>query len=170
MGAGLACPDWPLCNGSAVPNLADPLIAVEYAHRLVAVLTGLFILSTMVLVLLWFRSESNLLTLSVMSFALVIVQSAFGAFTITTELDPLVVTIHLALGTATLAFALMVSLAAVHTTAGAGSVAHATGLSSLNEEVHKADPDETDGGPEKPLRPPFHGGDRKERPRDKDER
>ena len=23
MGAGLACPDWPLCNGSVVPDLTD---------------------------------------------------------------------------------------------------------------------------------------------------
>ena len=42
MGAGLACPDWPLCNGSVVPDLADTGIFVEYVHRLVAALTGMF--------------------------------------------------------------------------------------------------------------------------------
>src|SRR5213596_2982238 len=35
MGAGLACQDWPLCKGHVVPDLRDPLVAIEYAHRLV---------------------------------------------------------------------------------------------------------------------------------------
>lgn len=110
MGAGLACPDWPLCNGSVVPNLADPLIAVEYAHRLVAALTTLSLLLTTGLALLWYRAEPRLVTLSVMSFALLITQVAFGALTITSSLDWVVVTVHLALGTATFASALIVAL------------------------------------------------------------
>ena len=110
LGAGLACPDWPLCHGSVVPNLADPIIAVEYAHRLVAALTSLFLLFTLVVVLLWFRSDLRLVTLSFMSFAILVAQVAFGALTITSLLDWVVVTIHLALGTATLASALIVAL------------------------------------------------------------
>lgn len=110
MGAGLACPDWPLCNNSVIPNLGDPLVAVEYTHRLVAALTSLFVLLTMVLSLLWFHSEMRLATLSFMTFAVLSAQVAFGALTITSALDWVVVTIHLALGTATLAFALTVAL------------------------------------------------------------
>src|SRR5712692_11185552 len=62
MGAGLACPDWPLCNGSAVPDLADTGILVEYIHRLVAALTGIFMLSTVVAAVVWFRSELRVVT------------------------------------------------------------------------------------------------------------
>ncbi len=110
MGAGLACPDWPLCNGSLVPNLADARVLVEYVHRLVAVLTGLFVLFTLLAAVLWFRSEMRLVTLCAMSFAVLATQVAAGALTITSENDPAIVTLHLALGTATLAAALIVAL------------------------------------------------------------
>jgi cytochrome c oxidase assembly protein subunit 15 len=110
MGAGLACPDWPLCNGSLVPNLGDPGVLVEYVHRLVAVLTGLFVLFTLLAAALWFRSEMRLVTWSVVSFAVLATQVAAGAITITTENDPAIVTLHLALGTATLAAALIVAM------------------------------------------------------------
>ena len=110
MGAGLACPDWPLCNGSLVPDLADTAILVEFVHRFVAALTGLFMLSTLVAALVWFRSEMRIVTLSIMSFAVLVTQVVVGAVTITSANDWVVVTIHLALGTATLAGALIVAL------------------------------------------------------------
>ncbi len=110
MGAGLACPDWPLCKGSLVPDLGDPGVLVEYVHRWAAVLTGLFVLFTLVSAVLWFRSDTRLVTLSVMSFAVAVVQTAVGALTISTENDPAIVTLHLALGTATLAAALIVAM------------------------------------------------------------
>src|SRR2546430_13024847 len=55
--AGLACPDWPLCNGSVVPNLANTQVLVEFVHRSVAALTGIFMLTTLVAALVWFRSD-----------------------------------------------------------------------------------------------------------------
>ena len=116
--AALACPDWPLCNNSIVPNLGDPRVAVEYAHRLVAALTSLFILLTMAFALLWHRAQTPIVTLSVMSFAVLVAQVAFGALTIMSSLNWVVVTIHLALGTATLALALMVALLALRLPTG----------------------------------------------------
>src|SRR5712691_2978867 len=112
-GAGLSCPDWPLCNGAIIPNIRDPLVAVEYAHRLAAALTSLSVLLTMVIAILWFRPERRLVTLSFMSSALLATQVAVGALTITSENHPVVVTIHLALGTATFASALIVALVAI---------------------------------------------------------
>jgi len=119
MGAGLACPDWPLCNGSVIPDLADPTIAIEYAHRLVAALTSLFVLLTMVVALLWLRWEMRIVkALSAMTFYVLVAQVWFGALTITSSLDWVVVTVHLALGTATLALALMVALLALRLPSG----------------------------------------------------
>ena len=109
-GAGVSCPDWPLCNGSIVPNLADARILIEYVHRLIAALTGLFMLSTLIAALLWFRSEMRIVRLSIMSFAILVTQVAVGALTITSDNNWVVVTIHLALGTATLAAALIVAM------------------------------------------------------------
>ena len=34
-GAGLSCPDWPLCHGQVVPDF-DARIALEWGHRLFA--------------------------------------------------------------------------------------------------------------------------------------
>lgn len=110
MGAGLACPDWPLCNGSVVPDLANPMVLVEFIHRFVAALTGLFMLSTLVGAVTWFRAEMRIVVLSLMSFAVLVTQVGVGAVTITSNNDWVVVTIHLALGTATLASALVVAL------------------------------------------------------------
>src|SRR3989442_12575469 len=78
MGAGLACPDWPLCNGSVVPDLGGPLVAVEYAHRIVAALTSLSILLTMVLAVLWYRTEPRLAALSSLTFGRLLAQVGFG--------------------------------------------------------------------------------------------
>ena len=127
MGAGLACPDWPLCHGSIVPDLADPIIAIEYAHRLVAALTGVFLLFTLVVVLLWFRSDRRLVTLSVMSFTVLVTQVAFGALTITSLLNWVVVTIHLALGAATLAFAIIVATVSLRPPGESETLAASTG-------------------------------------------
>src|SRR3989454_4633453 len=76
MGAGLACPDWPLCNGSAIPDLRDPAVAVEYAHRVAAALTSLSILLTMIVAILWFRGQLQLVTLSFITFVILVTQVA----------------------------------------------------------------------------------------------
>lgn len=110
MGAGLACPDWPLCHGSVVPNLEDPLVVVEYAHRLAAAVTSFCLLLTFALALLWFRSESRLVILSFLTLAILATQVGIGALTIASSLDWVIVTIHLALGTATFASALVVTM------------------------------------------------------------
>src|SRR5436189_5169689 len=111
--AGLACTDSPLCTASIVPNLGDPLVAVEYAHRLVAAVTSLSILLTMVLALLWYRAELRLVLLSTVAFGILVAQVGLGALTITSALNWVIVTIHLALGTATFAFGLLVALFAL---------------------------------------------------------
>ncbi len=43
-GAGMTCPDWPLCHGHVIPSLAGGVI-LEWSHRLVAFLEGFLVLA-----------------------------------------------------------------------------------------------------------------------------
>jgi len=108
-GAGLACPDWPLCNGALVPNLRQPEVAAEYAHRLFALSAGILILGTLLAAVSWFRSDRRILFLSLASFVLLVAQVTLGMLAITSRLNPVVVTSHLAIGTATFAFTLLLA-------------------------------------------------------------
>src|SRR3989442_5864702 len=44
-GAGLACPDWPLCRGRVIPPLEGPIL-IEYSHRLAAALVSMLVMVT----------------------------------------------------------------------------------------------------------------------------
>lgn len=99
IGAGLACPDWPLCHGQILPPQTLPALA-EYIHRLIALITSLLIVTTTGLVVLRHRSSGRVLVSSLLSSILLIVQVFMGLVAITTNLDPLITTTHLGLATA----------------------------------------------------------------------
>lgn len=46
-GAGLTCPDWPLCHGKLVPSLEGGVV-LEWSHRLVALLEGGVLVATFI--------------------------------------------------------------------------------------------------------------------------
>jgi heme A synthase len=97
-GAGLACPDWPLCFGEVVPPM-EVGVFQEVAHRYLA---GIVVILTIVLFSkLWKIRHSNPwgVKLGVFALVLLVVQSVFGALTVLLRLQPSVVTTHLALGT-----------------------------------------------------------------------
>jgi heme A synthase len=45
-GAGLTCPDWPLCHGKLVPSLEGGVV-LEWSHRMVALLEGVVLVATL---------------------------------------------------------------------------------------------------------------------------
>jgi len=107
---GLDTPeDWPLCNGHLLPP-PDIGSIVEYAHRVLASLSGLFLIVT---ALIFWRSRDSdrapkiLLLLALVS---IIAEIIIGGVVVNSGLSPLVVTIHQAI--AMLVFGLTVGAAA----------------------------------------------------------
>jgi len=96
-GAGLACPDWPLCHGEFVPAF-DLRVAFEYSHRVVAgsVSLGFAVLA----VIAWLRSQPGdpIRRRLGLAAALLAVQILLGALTVWHLLAYWTVTSHLLVG------------------------------------------------------------------------
>lgn len=125
--AGLGCPDWPGCYGFiGVPmsehkqTLAEvrfPEAPVEVAkgwyemiHRYFAGSLGLVILGLAMQALRRRNEQEQPLKLPLLLLGLVIVQAAFGMWTVTLKLWPQVVTAHLLGGFATLSLLFLLTL------------------------------------------------------------
>ena len=114
-GSGMACPDWPLCFGELLPNLTTTVL-IEMSHRYMAMIVGLLITATFILAVRNYRNSKILLFSSTMSFLLVGLQGYIGMLTVTSILDPVIVTLHLALSTALFGFSLITAILALKTT------------------------------------------------------
>jgi len=125
--AGLGCPDWPGCYGflgvpmsehkQAVAVTRFPEAPVEVAkgwyemvHRYFAGSLGLVILALALQALRQRGTPGQPLKLPLALLALVIVQAAFGMWTVTLKLWPQVVTAHLLGGFATLSLLFLLTL------------------------------------------------------------
>jgi heme a synthase len=121
--SGLGCPDWPGCYGEANPFLAHAEIRaaetlmptgpvtvvkawIEMIHRYLAMGVGVLIIASLVAGWrLWRRTQAQRYAPQLPAFLLffVCLQGAFGAWTVTLKLQPVIVTIHLLLGLSLLA-------------------------------------------------------------------
>ncbi len=109
-GAGMSCPDWPLCHGAVVPVLHGGVV-LEWLHRVLAVFEG-FVVAGLVMTGLQLRSAIPVLGGMLVALATVFVlQVLIGSATIVLGNSPVSVMIHW--GGAMLLLAVLISLAVV---------------------------------------------------------
>ena len=97
-GSGLACPDWPTCDGSLFAPFAGA-IGIEWSHRIAALVLGLNLLAHAVLGVAFESRRPVLRTLSLVSFALVVLLALVGGLVIESQLALLIVLLHFGLAT-----------------------------------------------------------------------
>jgi cytochrome c oxidase assembly protein subunit 15 len=117
--AGLGCPDWPGCYGHLTPAAAaaDHTTAIapldgrplqlgkawrEMVHRYAAGTLGLLVLCLTVMGYTWRRQRVLSAGYATALLAIIIVQAVLGMLTVTWQLKPAIVTLHLLFGLTTL--------------------------------------------------------------------
>jgi cytochrome c oxidase assembly protein subunit 15 len=112
-GSGLSCPDWPLCHGQLIPPMQFNIL-MEWLHRLIALIVGLGLLISALLVASKRSTRTRLGGLATLSIALYFSQALLGALTVWKLLDPNVVSGHLAVGLLLFSTLLTLGLIARH--------------------------------------------------------
>ena len=96
-GAELACYTWPLCNGSLLPDLGSPGVAVAWGHRLVALIA----LGLVGWLALWSRRfaavRPDLYRMNVWAAIFIIAQALSGGFVVLSRLALASTLLHAAL-------------------------------------------------------------------------
>jgi len=94
--SSLACPDWPTCNGTMVPEMSGGIFW-EHLHRLVA--GGLLLMFGLATWLAYKETKDRpwIVKACLAGIALLLIQSVFGGLTVIYKLPDLVSTTHLAL-------------------------------------------------------------------------
>ena len=110
-GSGLACPDWPTCNGSWLPPLRfDGLIV--FAHRTATLLLAPVVMVAVSITLRRFGHMKLLYWPTLLALPLLAVQSVIGAYVVDAELASPLVAFHLGVSLVILAMLVMACVTA----------------------------------------------------------
>ncbi len=92
-GAGMTCPDWPLCHGMLIPSFADGTIW-EWSHRLFAFMVAPLVVAVMIVA--WrLRDQAPLVRPALTAIGILFaVQVALGAATVHLGNSPISVVLH----------------------------------------------------------------------------
>jgi len=108
-GAGLGCPDWPLCFGRLIPPVSvnqlpadiDPakfnftLAWIEYGNRLCGAATGILLVIATTLVIVNYRKYPRVFWSTILGFLLLLYTAWQGSQVVESELDSSIVSIHM---------------------------------------------------------------------------
>lgn len=108
-GSGLACPDWPLCQGQVLPALT-PSVIIELTHRVWTIIVTILVISTMLFAWSKYRWPSRVVAFSTLTFILLLGQIILGMITVSSRTLPVAVTSHLAVATLVFASALTAAI------------------------------------------------------------
>jgi cytochrome c oxidase assembly protein subunit 15 len=108
-GSGLACPDWPLCQGQVIPALT-PSVIIELTHRVWTVVVSILVVSTMLFAWSKYHWPNRVTAFSTLTFMLLLGQIILGMITVNTRTLPIAVTSHLAVATLVFASALTTTI------------------------------------------------------------
>lgn len=111
--AGLAIPDFPAAFGHLIPPMWSAKIAINFAHRVGALVVTLAILATSSHVLYHHRGRRGLVRPAILLLVFVAAQVTLGAFVIWSRKDPVINTLHVVNGAAVLGTALVLWLRAL---------------------------------------------------------
>jgi len=107
-GSSLACPDWPLCFGSAFPKMENG-VQYEHTHRLVATAVGLLTIALSVALHMRRGVDPKAAVMGYIAVGLVCFQGLLGGITVLLRLPILVTLMHL--GTSMAFFCLTIVIA-----------------------------------------------------------
>jgi len=131
MGAGLSCPDWPLCNGQLIPTFEGGVF-FEWLHRLVAGTVSTIFMGMLAWILIHPTLRVRLWKLAVLAVVMLGVQIVLGALTVWKLLNAHVVTTHLGTGTALFGVFVLIALRSLReASGGATPVAQPKGFKAL---------------------------------------
>ncbi|MQF86797.1 MAG: hypothetical protein FI734_05010 [SAR202 cluster bacterium] len=102
-GAGLGCPDWPLCEGNVIPELQGD-VAIEFGHRFIAGVTIILVSVTTLIAYKGRFHDQIAYRLIFGAWLSILFQAILGGITVLTELHGMVRLAHLTFAMLTLGF------------------------------------------------------------------
>ena len=110
IGAGLACPEFPLCHGAWIPPLDSFFVAVHFYHRAGGVVVALAVWALAAVAWRSGTGEAGIRRLALLASIWVALQFLLGVLSIWTRLSPAITVLHHGGGAFLLALTLLLTL------------------------------------------------------------